>query len=286
MAGVIAADGVLCDLTTKLAQGLLPVVCLLGAGDDPHSFVLTPQQRAAWARARLRLVNGYNLTPALHQLPKAVRVAEIAVPTSIWMGSGRDPHVWHNPANAAAMTRVIAKQLAPLLPAGDQGRLEQRSMAMVGLLHQLQLWQAAQLASIPTGPGGNSSPLATSHRSMASFAELHGLRELPLVDSFSDSDSLRPQQLQKVVGRLKREQVLRLFAEPGPPGRDLERISSLSGVPIAQTPLWTDGLGKNAEGQGLNLVATSVQNTCAISLGLGGKCDRIAGERLGRQWGR
>lgn len=85
---VIAADGVLCDLTRRLAAADLRVDCLLDPDDDPHQFLLSPRQSQEVQQARLVLINGYALTPALQKLPRAVAVAELAVP--------------HSPASTAA----------------------------------------------------------------------------------------------------------------------------------------------------------------------------------------
>ena len=59
---VVAADGVLCDLTQRLAGSDLQVACLLQPGDDPHQFHLTPQQSQQLKGAQLVLINGYGPT--------------------------------------------------------------------------------------------------------------------------------------------------------------------------------------------------------------------------------
>ena len=87
----------------------------------------------------------------------------------------------------------------------------------------------------------------------------------------------------EVVAELRRRQVRRLFAEPGPTPKALQRISQLAGVPIHPQPLVVDGLGRAANGP-QSLMATLVANTCAISEGLGGRCDRAAGQALIQRW--
>ena len=62
---VIGADGVLCDLTRTIAGPAARVSCVVEAGQDPHGLQLRPSQRADLAAARLVLINGFNLTPAL-----------------------------------------------------------------------------------------------------------------------------------------------------------------------------------------------------------------------------
>ena len=311
---VVAADGVLCDLTQRLAGSDLQVACLLQPGDDPHQFHLTPQQSQQLKGAKLVLINGYGLTPALEKQAQAVAVAEQAVPNSPKLeepagthgedlespspdgdnhaeeghreeghGHGdRDPHVWHDPAQASAMVRLVAHQLETLKPQASQ-RIASRAAAMVAVLQQLDRWNRLQFATIPAPP----SPLATSHRAFASLARAYGLRELPVVDSLSSSESLRPQTFAAVLAQLKREGVTMLFAESLPASKSLQRISSLSGVPIAPAPLVADGLAQAESPQSAaasSLVATLTANTCLIVDGLKGQCDQASRSRLVQQW--
>lgn len=303
-ADVIAADGVLCDLTQRLAAGDLRVSCLLQPGDDPHQFRLTPQQSRELNQAQLVLINGYGLTPALTELTKlgtsqtkTVAVAELAVPNSPVLDAeppktadphqhhdegahahgDRDPHVWHDPTQASAMVLLVAQQLEQLKPAA-QAPIAARAQAMTATLQQLDAWNRRQLATIPA-----ARPLATGHRAFASLARAYGLQELAVVDASSSSDNLRPQAFQAVVEQLRRERVPMLFAEQLPAGKALQRVSSLSGVPIATSPLVADGLAAEPNGYG-NLIATLAANTCLIVNGLGGRCDASGQQALSQRW--
>ena len=313
-ADVIAADGVLCDITQRLAASDLRVSCLLQPGDDPHQFRLTPQQSRELSQAQLVLINGFGLTPALAALikpgssqTKTVAVAELAVPNSPVLKAGppktadshdhhdedghgeenhdenehahgdRDPHVWHDPTQAAALVTEVARQLSQLKPAA-QAPIAARAQAMTATLQQLDAWNRRQLATIPT-----ARPLATGHRAFASLARAYGLQELAVVDASSSSDNLRPQAFQAVLEQLRRQQVPMLFAEQLPAGKALQRVSSLSGVPIAAAPLVADGLAAEPDGNG-NLVATLAANTCLIVNGLGGRCDPSGQQALSQSW--
>ena len=335
---VVAADGVLCDLTQRLAANDLKVVCLLQPGEDPHQFHLTPQQSQDLKAARLVLINGYGLTPALKKQARTVAVAELAVPhtprldnpagdTSKGKGAkpqrdpskadtasqhdshdgdisnakrhsqagddgpshaddahnhgDLDPHVWHDPAQASAMVTLVAQQLEVLKPAARQS-IAGRAAQMVAALKRLDRWNRQQLATMASP----TSPLATSHRAFASLARAYGLSELPVVDSLSSSESLRPQAFESVLAELKRKQVTMLFAETLPASKSMQRISALSGVPIAPAPLVADGLAKAEDSttKTSNLVATLTANTCLIVNGLKGHCDQTSRGDLIKQW--
>jgi ABC-type Zn uptake system ZnuABC Zn-binding protein ZnuA len=278
---VIAGDGVLCDLSQRLAPSQLQVDCLLGPGDDPHHFRLTPSQSQAVAQSSLLLVNGGGLTPALEKLPNRVAIVDrLPGPGDL---DRQDPHLWHDPAQAALMVKEVAAQLAVLAPQ-SRGEIEARSAALQSLLADLDRFNRRQLATIPLGADGQRPPVAMAHRALSSYSGAYGLQEMPLVDQDSTSSSLRPAQFAAVVAQLGQRRVPALFREPGEIGRSMQRISELSGVPIAPTPLVVDGLARAADGSPRSLMATLVANTCALSQGLKGQCDSNAGARLQQQW--
>jgi zinc/manganese transport system substrate-binding protein len=278
---VIAGDGVLCDLSQRLAPSQLQVDCLLGPGDDPHHFRLTPSQSQAVAQSSLLLVNGGGLTPALEKLPNRVAIVDrLPGPGDL---DRQDPHLWHDPAQAALMVKEVAAQLAVLAPR-SRGEIEARSAALQSLLADLDRFNRRQLATIPLGADGQRPPVAMAHRALSSYSGAYGLQEMPLVDQDSTSSSLRPAQFAAVVAQLGQRRVPALFREPGEIGRSMQRISELSGVPIAPTPLVVDGLARAADGSPRSLMATMVANTCALSQGLKGQCDSDAGARLQQQW--
>ena len=278
---VIAGDGVLCDLSQRLAPSQVQVDCLLGPGDDPHHFRLTPSQSQAVAQSSLLLVNGGGLTPALERLPNRVAIVDrLPGPGDL---DRQDPHLWHDPAQAALMVKEVAAQLAVLAPQ-SRGEIEARSAALQSLLADLDRWNRRQLATIPLGADGQRPPVAMAHRALSSYSGAYGLQEMPLVDQDSTSSSLRPAQFAAVVAQLGQRRVPALFREPGEIGRSMQRISELSGVPIAPTPLVVDGLARAADGRPRSLMATLVANTCALSQGLKGQCDSDAGARLQQKW--
>ena len=97
----------------------------------------------------------------------------------------------------------------------------------------------------------------------------------------------KPEVHKRVLAQLKRERVTMLFAESLPASKSLQRISSLSGVPIAPAPLVADGLAQAESPQSAgasSLVATLTANSCLIVDGLKGQCDQASRSRLVQQW--
>lgn len=271
---VVAADGVLCDLTRTLVADQARVACLIQPGSDPHQAQLRPRDRQALAEARLVLINGYGLSPVLARIPiraPRVAVAEQAVPAS----PGRDPHVWHDPDQAAAMVRVVETRLASVLPAGAAIGLERRSREARAVLAELGRWGEAQMRTVPSG----SRVLVSEHRAFSSFARRFGVRELPLLESFTTAGLLRPASLAAIARAVRASGTRQLFAESLPLSKTLRRISRASGVPVNPIPLVADGLAP-----GRSTVQTATGNVCTFVIGQGGRCDGSAAERLAQRW--
>lgn len=271
---VVAADGVLCDLTRTLAANQAQVVCLIPAGTDPHQAALRPRDRQALAEAQLVLINGYGLTPALERVATSaprVAVAEQAVPQS----PDRDPHVWHNSSQAAAMVRVVEGRLLAVLPAAAASGVQQRSQAARAVLDQLGTWTGAQIRTVPEA----SRVLVTEHRAFSSLARRYGIRELPLLDSFTTAGVMRPASLAAMTKAIRESGTRQLFAESLPVSKTLQRLSRSSGVPVNPAPLVADGLAP-----GRSTVQTATGNVCTFVNGQGGRCDTAAADRLAQRW--
>lgn len=277
-ARVVAADGVLCDLTRTIARDAVTVVCLLPAGRDPHLAGLRPSDRQQLANAELVLINGYGLTPALARVDgrgRRIAVAEQAVPDSpsLERGGARDPHVWHDPRQTAAMVALIARSLAPL--SGQDAALQRRSQEARAVLRDLDTWAERQIA----GLSAEARVLATGHRAFLSFARRYGLRDLAVIESFSSAGLMRPQGLEQASTALRRSGARAIFADQLPPPKALRRIAQRSGIPIAAQALTADGLAPNR-----SYVSTFSANVCAVVKAQGASCDSAAAERLAARW--
>jgi zinc/manganese transport system substrate-binding protein len=271
---VVAVDGVLCDITRSLVQGAARVTCLVPPGADPHAVALRGSDRQALSSARLVLVNGYNLTPAMKRIrvsAPVVAVAERAVPRN----KALDPHVWHDPALTSAMVQESAAALQSVLGSAQAGALQRRSQAMQAVLKQLGSWSARQLQTVPAA----QRVLVSEHRAFSAFASRYGIRELPVIDTYASGGALRPSSLSAISQAIRQSGSKAIFAEALPPSKTLRRISSVSGVPIAKQPLYADG-----QAPGKSLIQTATANVCTFVNAQGGRCDQQTASALQQQW--
>ena len=271
---VVAVDGTLCDLTRTLVASSARVTCLIPPGGDPHGYRLKPSDRQALSRAALVVHIGFGLTPAAKKISsqgKVVAVGELALPGY----SGNDPHVWHSPSSTAAIVRVLADNLGPVLPAGQRAALAARSSRAQTVLASLDRWGASQVNALPKP----KRVLVTDHKAYSHLTDRYGIEQITMLDSYTTGGVLRPSSLKKIKEAVKASQAKTIFAGSVPTTKTLKRISRSTGLPIASTPLYAEGL---APGQ--SAVSTATLNICTFVKGQGGSCDRVAAEQLATQW--
>ena len=271
---VIGADGILCDLTRTIAGPAARVSCLVEAGQDPHGLQLRPSQRADLAAARLVLINGFNLTPALKGINTQSPV--IAVGEEVLaVNPSQDPHLWHDPMQVVAMAGVVASKLESATDSSANAGIAQREQNAVAVLKDLDRWAAAQISTVPP----QQRVLVSKHRAFGFLAKRYGIKELPVMDSFATGGALRPSSLRKITQAIQSSGTRAIFSESLPPSKALRRISRSAGIPIAPQPLVADGL---APGQ--NLVATATGNICTFVNAQGGQCDTTQAKTLSERW--
>ena len=173
------------------------------------------------------------------------------------------------------MVRVVEARLATLLPSGSAAAVRRRGQAAKAVLVDLGRWIEVQIDTVPT----RSRVLVTEHRAFSSLARRFGVRELPLLDSFTTAGVLRPASLAAITTAVRESGTRQLFAESLPVSKTLRRISRASGVPVNPTPLVADGLAP-----GRSTVQTATGNVCTFVSGQGGRCDGAAAEGLARRW--
>ena len=271
---VVAVDGILCDVTKKLVADQARVICLIPPGADPHTMALRPADRSNLAKANLVVVNGYNLTPALNGVKAGgpvISVGEIAVPGN----PANDPHIWHDPANTAAITNVVAAKLKSLFSPQQDAAIDQRRNAMGSVLNSLGTWIGQQIQTVPE----SQRVLVTGHRAYSFLARRYGVTELPVIDDYATGGRMRPSSLRAISKAIKKSGTKVIFPEALPPSKAMRRISKASGVPLASKSLFADG-----QAPGKSLIQTATGNICTFVVAQGGRCDEASAAQLQQRW--
>ncbi len=288
---VVVSYSVLCDLTKQIAQETVDLKCLLPAGQDPHTYQPTPDDRKAIDQGALVLYGGYDFEPGVIKLIQAagqpetkVAVNEIAVPKPL-MGEAEhtdhnhdktekadkkaekeaDPHVWHNAQNGVAIVQVIQDKLTKLSPK-NADLYSKNATALRDRLTKIDGWIKQSIATIPTG----SKKLVTTHDALSYYGAAYGLPIEGALQGLSTDEKPTATRIKTLVDTIKASKVPTIFAELTANPKLIETVAKEANVKLSSKSLFADGLGEKASGAE-TYEQMLVANTTAIVEGLGGK---------------
>jgi manganese/iron transport system substrate-binding protein len=295
---VVATTSVLCDLAKEIAETTVNLTCLVGAGEDPHTYVPKPEDRKAIDDAALVLYAGYDFEPSLVKLVKAspnsapkIAVHEVAVPQPLMgevehepeAGAGQadpkaataehnageakapDPHVWHNAQNGVRMVEVIKIQLEKVSPA-NTALYEKNAQAARDRLNQLDRWIKAQIATIPA----STRKLITTHDALGYYAAAYGIPIEGALQGLSTEEKPTAARIKELVEEIKATQVPTVFAEVTANPKLITAVAKEAQVKLSDKELYADGLGAPGSA-GETYEKMLIANTQAIVEGLGGR---------------
>ena len=224
---VVASIQPVHSLVTNVMQGVGEPALLLPGGASPHDHQLKPSAARAIDAAQAVFwigpeLEGFLVKP-LANVQSGRVVALIDAPGvktlplrggGVWeahahdhdRATGRDPHIWLDPVNAAAMARQIAATLGEIDP-GHRGDYERNGTALLERLTQWQDRLDAELAPI------KPLPYVVFHDAYQYFEQRFGLNA---VGSVVLDPAQRPgaQRLTAIRTRIRDREARCVFSEP------------------------------------------------------------------------
>jgi manganese/iron transport system substrate-binding protein len=284
---VVASYSVLCDLTQQIAQETVDLKCLMPAGQDPHTYQPTTDDRKAIDTSALVLYGGYEFEAQVIKLVKAsgnpdtkVAVHEIAVPKPLMGGHDHapgeaksdksaekeaDPHVWHNAKNGIAIVQVIQDKLTKLAPQ-NSALYAKNATALRDRLTKVDAWIQTSIATIPVA----SKKLVTTHDALSYYGAAYGLPIEGALQGISTDEKPTASRVKALVDEIKTSKVPTIFAEVTVNPKLIETVAKEANVKLATKGLFADGLGEAGSGAD-RYDQMLITNTTTIVEGLGGK---------------
>jgi len=284
---VVASYSVLCDLTQQIAQETVDLKCLMPAGQDPHIYQPTTDDRKAIDTSALVLYGGYEFEAQVIKLVKAsgnpdtkVAVHEIAVPKPLMGGHDHapgeaksdksaekeaDPHVWHNAKNGIAIVQVIQDKLTKLAPQ-NSALYAKNATALRDRLTKVDAWIQTSIATIPVA----SKKLVTTHDALSYYGAAYGLPIEGALQGISTDEKPTASRVKALVDEIKTSKVPTIFAEVTVNPKLIETVAKEANVKLATKGLFADGLGEAGSGAD-RYDQMLITNTTTIVEGLGGK---------------
>lgn len=281
---VVATTPVVADLTRVVGGDRVAVTQVVKPGVDPHDYEPSPADVQAIADADLVVKNGVGLESWLDDTVSAAGYSGTVVDTSAGVtvragghdeegggggeGDAGDPHIWHDPTNAAIMVGDIEKALVEQDPDGAEG-YRSRATAYRAQLTALDTRNKARIASIPAA----QRKLVTNHDALGYYCARYGLEFVgSIIPSFDSAAELSGSQLSELVARIKQTGAPAVFSEASLPPQTAETVAREAGVTLVtgEESLYADGLGPEGS-PGATYLGAERHNTDTIVKALGGR---------------
>jgi ABC-type Zn uptake system ZnuABC Zn-binding protein ZnuA len=218
----------------------LPVVGIVPAGTDSHTFEPGPSVARELAGARLFIANGLFLEEPSLRLAEAnlpdggeiVTLAERVVSEAEWVFDASfpeseghpNPHLWTSPPLAKEYARIVADELARVDPGRAAGYRE-RYQAYAERLDTLDTAIGTAAGTIPPG----NRKLVTYHDSFPYFAPRYGFE---VVFAIQPADFAEPSagEVGDLIDQLRAERVPAVFGSEVFPSDVLAQIAAETGA--------------------------------------------------------
>ena len=219
------------------------VTTLVPPGEAAHEYELTSQQLELAQKADVVLYLGDGFQTAVEKsvkgLPSSVKAVDLLTDITLLdvtpqlagvdgetdgetLGSGKDPHVWLDPANMAIMAERVAQELSAADPS-NASAYEANANAYTAKLTALGEKMDQGLATC------DSKVIVTSHRAFEYLAKRFGLRQIAIAGISPDTEP-SAKTLEAVAKAAKAENVKVIYFENNLPGALSKTVASEIGV--------------------------------------------------------
>jgi ABC-type Zn uptake system ZnuABC Zn-binding protein ZnuA len=282
---VVATTTQLGDFAREVGGDAAQVTQILRPNTDPHDYEPRPSDVGATAKAAVVLESGDGLdhwmAHVVEQSGAHPRVVDVGATVPVRLpgeatgaeASRFDPHWWHDPANARAAVRTIARALSRAQPS-SRATFAANARRYLARLARLDRGIAACIDRLPA----RERKLVTDHDAFGYFAHRYGLRVVgAVIPSQTTQAQASAADVSRLVEVIRRERVRAVFPESSLNPRLAEAIARQTGA-RADWTLYGDTLGPTGS-PGATYVGMEQANADAIVRGLtgGGRGCRIEG---------
>lgn len=275
---VVATTTQVADFARQVGGEEVEVHQLLQPNSDPHDYEPRPGDVQTVAEADVVLASGEGLDEWAEEVVAdsgaEAEIVELGATVPIDLAeeeqhrhdSEHDPHWWHDPRNAEAAAREIARTLIALDPSREKA-LRRNAVAYVAELRALDAAIGACIDSVPAA----QRRLVTDHDAFHYFAERYGLEVVgAVIPSQTTQAQPSAKDLSELAATIEAENVQAVFPESSLSSKAAEAIAAQTGA-SAEYELYGDSLGPEGS-DGATYVEMEAANADAVVSGLtGGK---------------
>ena len=270
---VVATTTQIGDWVGVVGGSAVAVDQVLEPNTDPHEYEPRPSDVEAAADAALVFANGDQLDSWIDQIVSDggsdAEVVDLGanVPerlpgeSSGAEASKYDPHWWHDPRNAEAAVREIARRLAAADPA-HRALYRRNAAAYLARLRRLDAGIARCIATVPPA----RRKLVTDHDAFGYFARRYGIDVIgAVIPSQTTQAQPSAQDVSELIELIEREGVAAVFPESSLSAKVTDAIASQTGASADYT-LYGDTLGP-ADSSGATYLEMEAANADSVVRG-------------------
>ena len=257
------------DFARQVVGDRWEVQCVLGPGQDPHSYEPRVADSNAVAKADLCVRNGWNLEG--HEWMKTLAdnagkplvtcTAEVEPLMTGEDSPVQDPHAWFNPANAWKYVKQIRDEVCQLDPEHREEYMA-RAELYRAQLRDLENWIQQQVGSI-----AEPRVLVTHHDAFGYFCDRYGFEAVSPVGWTTDEIAgTTISDRQAVVEQIRELKVRSIFVESTLNREMIEAIAKEAGVEVGGE-LYSDAMGGRGTA-GESYIGMMRENVLKIVAGL------------------
>jgi zinc/manganese transport system substrate-binding protein len=247
---VVATTTQIGDWVREVGGSAVSVDQVLQPNTDPHEYEPRPSDVEAAAGAKLVFANGDELDSWIDQIVSdggsdaevvdlgAMVPERLPGESSGAEASQYDPHWWHDPRNAEAAVRLIARRLAAADPS-HRAVYRRNAAAYLGRLRRLDAGIARCIDTVPV----SQRKLVTDHDAFGYFARRYGIDVIgAVIPSQTTQAQPSAQDVGKLIELIEREGVKAVFPESSLSAKVADAIARQTGASADYT-LYGDTLG-------------------------------------------
>jgi ABC-type Zn uptake system ZnuABC Zn-binding protein ZnuA/ABC-type Mn2+/Zn2+ transport system permease subunit len=264
------------DFARAVGGNAVAVDQILQPNTDPHEYEPRPSDVAGAAEAKLVFASGDNLDSWIDQVVSDsgsdARVVDLGAAVPVRLpgessgaeASQYDPHWWHDPRNAEAAVREIARRLAAVDPS-HRAEFARNADRYLAKLRELDDGIARCMGSVPA----SRRKLVTDHDAFSYFAKRYGIDVVgAVIPSQTTQAQPSARDLSNLAALVEREQVEAIFPESSLSPKVAEAIASQTGA-SAEYTLYGDTLGP-ADSDGATYLRMEAANADSMVRGFTG----------------
>ena len=238
---------VTCNSSKYNVDSLIPV------GVDPHTYILTPNDRIRIKNANLIIQIGAGLEHWLDKIPfekgqnRIVFSQHLNFHKMLDTESKNtnelvfDPHIWQSPKLTEEAALLLSQFLALQNPT-DKNSLESCTKKYIEKIHSTVAELKKQVATIPE----KNKLLATNHDALGYFADAFGFKIFSIL-GLSDEDEPSVEQLQSLITLLLQQHIKSVFLESTGNTKNIQTVANNAHVEVGGK-LYGDSFGEKGSG--------------------------------------